>query len=53
MSLTDVLLARRSFQELALDRSDLDGDAFDATMRIRQATAQFPRPTTLSETPQP
>lgn len=53
MSLTDVLLARRSFQELALDRSDLDGDAFDATMRIRQATAQFPRPTALSEAPQP
>jgi len=49
-SLADVLLARRSYQELLLDRSDLDADAFDATLKLRQAAALFPRPTDVSKT---
>jgi len=43
-SLTDVLLARRGYQELLLDRSDLDADAFEAALKLREAAALFPRP---------
>jgi cobalt-zinc-cadmium efflux system outer membrane protein len=48
-SLADVLLARRGYQELLLDRSDLDAEAFDATVKIRQAAALFPRPAAEAE----
>ena len=50
ISLTDVLLARRSYQELLLDRSDLDTDAFEATLRVREAAALFPHPGEASDT---
>jgi len=40
----DVLLAQRSHQDLLLARTDLDGDAFAAALKIREATGDFPRP---------
>jgi cobalt-zinc-cadmium efflux system outer membrane protein len=43
-SLADVLLARRGYEELLLDRGDLDAEAFEATVKMRQAAASFPRP---------
>jgi len=43
-SMIDVLLARRAYQELLLDRIDLLGDAYEATLKIRQVAALFPRP---------
>ena len=44
-SQVDVLLAVRAYQELLLDRSDLDADAYQAALAARQATAAFPQPT--------
>jgi outer membrane protein, heavy metal efflux system len=43
-SLIDVLLARRAYEELLLDRIDLLGDAYDATLKVRQTVALFPHP---------
>ena len=43
-SQVDVLLARRAYQELLLDRADLDAATYDATLRIRRAAGMFPRP---------
>jgi cobalt-zinc-cadmium efflux system outer membrane protein len=40
----DVLLAQRSHQDLLLARTDLDGEAFTAALKIREATGDFPRP---------
>ncbi len=40
----DVLLARRAHQELLLERMDLDADAYSATLKIREAAGDFPRP---------
>ncbi len=48
-SLTDVLLARRGYQELLLDRSDLDAEAFEAVLKVRAAAALFPRPSDQPE----
>ena len=45
-SQVDVLLAVRAYQELLLDRTDLDADAYQATLAARQAVAAFPQPTT-------
>jgi cobalt-zinc-cadmium efflux system outer membrane protein len=45
-SQVDVLLALRAYQELLLDRTDLDADAYQAALAARQATAAFPPPTT-------
>jgi len=44
MSQVDVLLARRRYQELMLEGAELDGDAYDAALKVRQAAALFPRP---------
>ena len=43
-SMIDALLARRAYQELLLDRVDLLADAYDATLKVRQIAALFPRP---------
>ena len=43
-SQVDVLLAVRAYQELLLDRTDLDADAYQAALAARQATAAFPQP---------
>jgi len=40
----EVLLARRAHQELLLDRTDLDADAYDAALKVREAAALFPVP---------
>ncbi|HEY2387186.1 MAG TPA: TolC family protein [Candidatus Binatia bacterium] len=39
----DVLLAQRSHQDLLLARTDLDGEAFTAALKIREAAGDFPR----------
>ena len=44
MSQVDVLLARRRYQELLLEGAELDGDAYDAALKVRQVAALFPRP---------
>jgi len=44
VSQVDVLLAVRAYQELLLDRTDLDADAYQAALAARQATAAFPQP---------
>lgn len=49
MSQVDVLLARRHYQELLLEGTELDGDAYDAALKIRQAAAMFPRPDAATE----
>ena len=43
-SQVDVLLARRYYQELLLERTELDADAYEAALKIREAAAMFPRP---------
>jgi cobalt-zinc-cadmium efflux system outer membrane protein len=40
----DVLLARRRYQEVLLDRTQLDYDAYAAALAGRQAAALFPAP---------
>ncbi len=40
----EVLLAQRAHQELLLDRTDLDADAYDAALKVREAAALFPTP---------
>jgi cobalt-zinc-cadmium efflux system outer membrane protein len=47
-SQVDVLLAVRAYQELLLDRTDLDADAYEAALAARQAVAAFPQPTTTT-----
>jgi cobalt-zinc-cadmium efflux system outer membrane protein len=44
VSQVEVLLAVRAYQELLLDRTDLDADAYQAALAARQATAAFPQP---------
>jgi cobalt-zinc-cadmium efflux system outer membrane protein len=44
-SQVDVLLAVRAYQELLLDRTELDADAYQAALAARQATAAFPQAT--------
>jgi cobalt-zinc-cadmium efflux system outer membrane protein len=48
-SMADVLIARRSYQEILLDRDDLDGDAYEAALRVRQAGALLPTPAEVQE----
>jgi cobalt-zinc-cadmium efflux system outer membrane protein len=48
-SMADVLIARRSYQEILLDRDDLDGNAYEAALRVRQAGALFPEPADVQE----
>ena len=43
-SQVDVLIARRDYQELLLDRTELDAEAYEAALKVRQAAALFPRP---------
>jgi outer membrane protein, heavy metal efflux system len=43
-SQVDVLLAVRAYQELLLERTDLDADAYQAALLARQAAAAFPQP---------
>ena len=43
-SQVDVLLARRHYQELLLVGTELEGDEYDAALKIRQVAALFPRP---------
>ncbi len=45
-SQVDVLLAVRAYQELLLDRTDLDADAYQTALAARQSAAAFPHPTT-------
>ena len=40
----DVLLAQRAHQDLLLARTDLDAEAFEAALKIREAAGDFPRP---------
>ena len=44
MSQVHVLLARRHYQEVLLESTELVGDAYDAALKIRQTAALFPRP---------
>jgi cobalt-zinc-cadmium efflux system outer membrane protein len=44
VSQVDVLLARRRYQEVLLDRTQLDYDAYAAALAGRQAAALFPVP---------
>lgn len=44
VSQVDVLLARRRYQEVLLDRTQLDYDAYAAALAGRQAAAMFPNP---------
>jgi cobalt-zinc-cadmium efflux system outer membrane protein len=44
VSEVDVLLARRRYQEVLLDRTQLDYDAYAAALAGRQAAALFPAP---------
>lgn len=53
MSQVDVLLARRRYQELLLEGAELDGDAYDAAVKIRQAAAMFPPPAIGGKEAQP
>ena len=48
----EVLLARRAYQELLLDRADLDADAYDAALKIREAAALFPLPAGVTTSPE-
>jgi cobalt-zinc-cadmium efflux system outer membrane protein len=48
-SMADVLIARRSYQEILLDRDDLDGDGYEAALRVRQAGALLPLPAEVQE----
>jgi cobalt-zinc-cadmium efflux system outer membrane protein len=48
-SMADVLIARRSYQEILLDRDDLDGDAYEAALRVRQAGGLLPLPAEVQE----
>jgi len=48
-SMIDVLLARRAYEELLLDRVDLLGDAYETTLKIRQSAALFPHPRERAE----
>jgi hypothetical protein len=50
--MSDVLLARRSVQELLLERDDIDGEAFEAALQVRQAAALLPG-SGASEEPRP
>jgi outer membrane protein, heavy metal efflux system len=43
-SLIDVLLARRAFEELQLDRLEVAATTFKATLDIRRNAALYPRP---------
>ncbi|MBI3767641.1 MAG: TolC family protein [Deltaproteobacteria bacterium] len=52
VSQLEVLLARRAHQELLLDRADLDADAYDAALRIREAAALFPLPAAATTSPE-
>ncbi|MFN8641503.1 MAG: TolC family protein [Candidatus Binatia bacterium] len=52
VSQVDVLLVRRRYEEILLNRSELDYDAYAAALAARQAAALFPRPD-LTEEPTP
>ncbi len=43
-SLIEVLVARRSYQDLVRERVDLDAEGFNTALAVRQALALFPRP---------
>lgn len=43
ISLIEVLLARRTYQELLHERIDVNGDAFRAALTIRKLLGQFPQ----------
>lgn len=53
VSEVDVLLARRRYQEVLLDRTQLDYDAYAAAQAARQAAALFPRPDRTEELAHP
>lgn len=40
----DVLLAQRGHQDLLLARTDLDAEAYESALKIREAAGDFPRP---------
>ena len=50
-SLIDVLLARRAFEELQLDRLEVAATTFKATLDIRRNAALYPRPPFASAIP--
>ena len=48
-SMADVLIARRSYQEILLDRDDRDGDAYEAALKVRQAGGLVSLPANVQE----
>jgi cobalt-zinc-cadmium efflux system outer membrane protein len=50
-SLIDVLLARRAFEELQLDRMEVAATAFKASLDIRRNAALYPRPPFVANIP--
>src|SRR5207248_66671 len=49
----DVLLARRAFEELELDRIGVAADAHRASINLRRATADLPWPADIPRTTRP
>lgn len=49
MSMTDVLLGRRAYQQLLLDQIGLLGEAYDAALALRRAGGLYPPPQALVE----
>jgi cobalt-zinc-cadmium efflux system outer membrane protein len=48
-SMADILLARRSYQELLLEREDLDLEAFSAALKVRAAAGLVPMPSAIKD----
>ena len=48
-SQVDVLLARRAYQDLLLERIELDADGYTTALHLREAAAAFPKPQTPEE----
>lgn len=53
VAMSDVLLARRSVQELILERDDIDAEAFEAALQMRQTAALLPGVAAPPEEPRP
>jgi cobalt-zinc-cadmium efflux system outer membrane protein len=44
VSQVDVLLARRRYEELKLEAAELEGDQYEAALKVRQTAGFFPQP---------
>ncbi len=51
VSMTDVLLGRRAYQQLLLDQIGLLGQAYDAALALRRAGGLFPQPPVATQMP--